>query len=236
MPPLRFSRRLNLLEPLEQLGFAICGWGCMSCIGNSGPLLPAMHDLASSCEFASVLSGNRNFEGRISPDVAQNYLCAPALVVALSLAGTVDIDLEHDPVCEGDAGPVYLADLLPSQDEVDATLARVVTRDAYVRARSEAPKSALGDALPVQAGDVFLWDDASTYVRRPPSWKMPGQVPRVNIHGAKALLSWVTLLQPTTFRLQVPSRPILPPPATSSSMAFVRMRLTRMELGVATTR
>lgn len=179
----------NLLEPLEQLGFAICGWGCMSCIGNSGPLPPAMHDLASSCEFASVLSGNRNFEGRISPDVAQNYLCAPALVVALSLAGTVDIDLEHDPVCEGDAGPVYLADLLPSQDEVDATLARVVTRDAYVRARSEAPKSAAWDALPVQAGDVFLWDDASTYVRRPTFLEDARAGATVNIHGAKALLS-----------------------------------------------
>ena len=113
--------RAGLMEGLRALGFYTCGFGCMSCIGNSGPILPALHDVASDIELASVLSGNRNFEGRISPDVSQNYLVAPAMVIAYALAGTMDVDLAHDALgCREDGTPVRLADIWPSDEEIDA--------------------------------------------------------------------------------------------------------------------
>ena len=140
----------------------------MSCIGNSGPLSAPMHELAAKVELVSVLSGNRNFEGRISPDVAQNYLCAPALVVALSLAGTADIDLSQEPVCEGATGPVYLHDLMPADAEVDALVNAYATEELY-RSASEGLEE--GDAawqgLALPQGATYAWNASSTYVRRP---------------------------------------------------------------------
>ena len=160
--------RAGLLEPLAELGFAVCGWGCMSCIGNSGPILDMLKPIASSCELASVLSGNRNFEGRISPDVSQNYLCAPALVIALALAGTVDIDPSCEPLCTGSHGPVYLSDLLPSDEEVAAALDAVDLSDVYAKvSHGELTGSAAWQALPVAQGTTYAWDETSTYVRRP---------------------------------------------------------------------
>lgn len=160
--------RAGLLEPLEQLGFSVCGWGCMSCIGNSGPLFKPMHEIADSCELVSVLSGNRNFSGRISPDVSQNYLCSPALVVALSLAGSVDIDLEHEPVCSGSSGPVMLSDLLPDDAEVERLRAELVTEELFA---SSADGLFEGDeawrALRITPAKTYSWDLSSTYVRRP---------------------------------------------------------------------
>lgn len=160
--------RAGLLKPLAELGFAVCGWGCMSCIGNSGPILDMLKPVASSCELTSVLSGNRNFEGRISPDVSQNYLCAPALVIALALAGTVDIDPSCEPLCAGSHGPVYLSDLLPSDEEIAAALVAVNLSDVYAKvSHGELTGSAAWQALPVAQGTTYAWDEASTYVRRP---------------------------------------------------------------------
>lgn len=160
--------RAGLLEPLAELGFTTCGWGCMSCIGNSGPLFDPMHRIAGECELVSVLSGNRNFEGRISPDIVQNYLCAPALVVALSLAGTVDIDLEREPLCSGTQGPVMLADLLPDASEVEQLRRSLVSQSLFQGSDDDLFR---GDeswsALDASRGETFSWDDASTYVRRP---------------------------------------------------------------------
>ena len=155
------------IEPLEQLGFAVCGYGCMSCIGNSGPVFEPLHAIADSCELVSVLSGNRNFEGRISPDVSQNYLCSPSLVVALSLAGTVDIDLAHDPLCEGAAGPVYLSDLMPEAGEVERMRAHLMASVGYAPAAGLFEGKEDWCALDPARGETFSWDPASTYVRRP---------------------------------------------------------------------
>ena len=182
--------RAGLIEPLASLGFSVCGWGCMSCIGNSGPVLPGMHEIAADCELASVLSGNRNFEGRISPDVVQNYLCAPALVVAYALAGTVDIDLETDPVCDGASGPVYLRDLLPSVQELDRLYRDVVTPDVYAAGEDGLfSGSEAWTGLQAPEGEAFVWDDASTYVRRPPYFDDVKQLGAQGITGARALVS-----------------------------------------------
>ena len=163
-------RRANLLSSLEQVGFFTCGFGCMSCIGNSGPLAQAMHDIAGEIELASVLSGNRNFEGRISPDVSQNYLTAPANVVAYSLAGTMDIDIEKDPLGYDDAGnPVYLSDIEPSSEEIARLVGEFVSAELYAEgARDLYEGDAAWQELGASPSDVFLWDKASTYVRRPP--------------------------------------------------------------------
>lgn len=162
--------RAGLLPSLRELGFHTCGFGCMSCIGNSGPLSAAMHEAAGKIELASVLSGNRNFEGRISPDVSQNYLAAPALVVAYALAGTVDIDLTSAPLGRDEQGnDVFLRDIWPDDDEIAQLVARYVTEDLYASgACGLFDGDASWDALDVGASDVFAWDESSTYVRRPP--------------------------------------------------------------------
>ena len=162
--------KAGLLESLQQLGFYTCGFGCMSCIGNSGPILPALHEIADEIELASVLSGNRNFEGRISPDVSQNYLTAPANVVAYSIAGTMDIDLTKDPLgfdAEGD--PVYLVDIEPDAEELAALVGECVTADLYAEgSRGMFEGDEAWQALGAEPSDVFAWDEESTYVRRPP--------------------------------------------------------------------
>ena len=162
--------RAGLMEGLAQLGFATCGFGCMSCIGNSGPVLPALHEIADQIELASVLSGNRNFEGRISPDVSQNYLAAPAVVVAYSLAGTMDFDLENDSFgVDADGNQIYLADIWPSEEEIAALVEEYVDDSLYVQGTAGMFE---GDeawqALGAEQSDMFAWDDASTYVRRAP--------------------------------------------------------------------
>ncbi|OUP08271.1 aconitate hydratase AcnA [Collinsella sp. An2] len=178
----------GLLEPLADLGFDVCGWGCMSCIGNSGPVLPGMHEVAGDCELTSVLSGNRNFEGRISPDVAQNFLCAPALVVCYALAGSMDVDLTSEPVCDGADGPVYLSDLLPQAGEVDELLASVVTSEVYAEGgRGLFEGSDAWKALEAPEGERFAWDEASTYVRRAPYFDHVQGVSAEGISGARAL-------------------------------------------------
>ncbi len=183
--------RAGLIEPLARLGFSVCGWGCMSCIGNSGPIAPELAERAGELELASVLSGNRNFEGRIAPEVAQNYLCAPALVVAYALAGTVDVDLAHEPVCQGARGPVILADLLPADDEVAALVERFADRTLYDEAahglfEGDASWRLLGDRAPAS---TFPWDAASTYVRRPPFVDDAELVhPGAAIEGARCLV------------------------------------------------
>ena len=162
--------RAGLTEPLRQLGFFTCGFGCMSCIGNSGPLSDAMHAVADDIELASVLSGNRNFEGRISPDVSQNYLMQPANVIAYAIAGTMDIDLEKDPLgADAEGNPVFYADIVPAADEVAALVDEFVTADLYEQgAANMFEGDAAWQALGAEPSDTFAWDDGSTYVRRPP--------------------------------------------------------------------
>ena len=184
-------QRAGLLEGLQQLGFYTCGFGCMSCIGNSGPLSGAMHEAAREIELAAVLSGNRNFEGRISPDVAQNYLMPPAAVVAYALAGSMDYDFAEEPVGISPEGEdVFLEEIWPTNAEIEAVLAQVVNRDLYAEGTKDLARGgAAWEALGREASSTFSWDDASTYVRRAPYFNgMPAQAAAPTaIQGARVL-------------------------------------------------
>jgi aconitate hydratase A / 2-methylisocitrate dehydratase len=185
--------RAGLLPDLAKLGFDVVGFGCTTCIGNSGPLPPPIAAAADEHGLAlvSVLSGNRNFEGRINPDVRMNYLASPPLVVAYALAGTMDIDLTTEPLGTGAGGePVYLRDLWPSTAEVNDVVEGALASDMFRAAYGEVFE---GDeqwaALPVPASGSYEWSDVSTYVRRPPYFDgMPDDPPPlVDVVGARAL-------------------------------------------------
>src|SRR5262249_53354629 len=178
---------------LEKLGFNLVGYGCTTCIGNSGPLPEAISEAvnASDLTVVSVLSGNRNFEGRINPDVKMNYLASPPLVVAYALAGTMDIDLTSEPLGTGKSGqPVYLSDLWPSPQEIADIVQHAVAAEMFTRDYADV---FAGDdrwrELDVPAGDTFAWDPGSTYVRHPPYFDgMPAEPePVTDIHGARVL-------------------------------------------------
>lgn len=183
--------RAGLADSLANLGFATCGFGCMSCIGNSGPILDELKNVSDELELASVLSGNRNFEGRISPDVAQNYLASPAAVVAYALAGEMDFDFQNTPLVEhSDGTEVFLADVWPTDEEVAEVLERTLDASLYEQGRQGLYE---GDAswqqLSRTATDLFEWDPESTYVRRAPYFNgMEAQVGQVKpIQGARVL-------------------------------------------------
>ena len=189
-----YYEKSGLTQYLNALDFDLVGYGCTTCIGNSGPLIPEVsqavndHDLAVT----SVLSGNRNFEGRINPDVKMNYLASPPLVVAYALAGTMDIDLMNDPIGQGtDGADVFLADIWPSQAEVDDVVNSSISADMFTSRYADV---FAGDdtwrALPTPEGETFEWDETSTYVRKPPYFEsMPASpVPVTDIAGARVLL------------------------------------------------
>ena len=183
--------RAGLMDGLRDLGFYTCGFGCMSCIGNSGPIMPELHDIADDLELASVLSGNRNFEGRISPDVSQNYLGAPATVIAYSLAGTMDVDLPNAVLGErADGTPVKLADIWPTDAEVADLLERFATKELFEEgSRGLYDGDAAWQQLGSEPSDTFAWDEASTYVRRAPYFDGMGAqpAPAEPIKDARAL-------------------------------------------------
>ena len=165
--------RAGLTPYLEKLGFYLVGYGCTTCIGNSGPLLPEISEAVNSANLAtvSVLSGNRNFEGRINPDVRMNYLASPPLVIAYAIAGSMDVDLQGEPLGHDSEGkPVYLADVWPSADEITEVLRSSIDTEMFA---SSYAKAFEGDerwnALDVPSGSSFAWDNAhSTYVHKPP--------------------------------------------------------------------
>src|SRR4051794_32973204 len=167
-----YYEKAGLTPYLNKLGFDLVGYGCTTCIGNSGPLIPEISQAVNDNDLAvvSVLSGNRNFEGRINPDVKMNYLASPPLVVAYALAGSMDVNLLDDPIGrDADGKDVYLADIWPSPKDVQEVIASAVDSGGFsssyadVFAGDERWKS-----LDVPTGDAFAWDDSSTYVRRPP--------------------------------------------------------------------
>ena len=169
---MEYYERAKLIEPLEALGFHLVGYGCTTCIGNSGPLPQEISDVVGAEDLAvvSVLSGNRNFEGRINPDVKMNYLASPPLCVAYALAGTMDIDLLDEPLgTDKDGEDVYLKDIWPSAEEVAHTVEEAVQSDMFTKSYGEVFE---GDerwnSLEVPEGDRFAWADDSTYVRQPP--------------------------------------------------------------------
>ncbi|MCA1704788.1 MAG: aconitate hydratase, partial [Actinobacteria bacterium] len=186
--------RAGLTEPLEWLGFNLVGYGCTTCIGNSGPLREEVSAAieAEDLTVCSVLSGNRNFEGRIHPEVRMNYLASPPLCVAYALAGRMDLDLLTEPLGEDrDGRPVYLRDIWPSQDEVNATIESAIESDMFRKSYGEVFE---GDdkwnGLEVPEGERYVWGEESTYVKRPPYFDgMPAEEPQgfERITGARAI-------------------------------------------------
>jgi aconitate hydratase len=188
-----YLKDAGLIPSLEAIGFHVVGYGCTTCIGNSGPLsepiTAAIKD--SSLVAVAVLSGNRNFEGRVNPSTRMNYLASPPLVVAYALAGTMDIDLAAEPLGTGkDGKPVYLKDVWPTNDEVAKAVRAAVSPSQYSRAYAEvfAGEKAWQE-LDVPKGSVFAWDPKSTYVKRPPFFDdvPPTPKPVVDIAGARCL-------------------------------------------------
>jgi aconitate hydratase len=188
-----YFERAGLTPYLEKLGFHLVGYGCTTCIGNSGPLPEEISDAVNAEDLAvvSVLSGNRNFEGRINPDVKMNYLASPPLCVAYALAGTMDIDLLDEPLGQDSSGEdVYLKDIWPSAEDVARTVEEAVQSDMFTSSYGEVFE---GDerwnSLEVPEGDRFAWSDDSTYVRKPPFFDdlSPEPEPVGDIEGAKVL-------------------------------------------------
>jgi aconitate hydratase len=183
----------GLQEDLDAIGFNLVGYGCTTCIGNSGPLQPEISKAINDNDLiaTSVLSGNRNFEGRISPDVRANYLASPPLVVAYALAGDMNIDIANEPLAQTpDGKDVYLKDLWPSQKEIAELVERTVTREAFQEKYADVFK---GDekwqSVEVSGGETYDWPATSTYVQNPPYFQgmdaQPGTIS--NIDGAKVL-------------------------------------------------
>jgi aconitate hydratase A / 2-methylisocitrate dehydratase len=188
-----YLRAANLLEPLAELGFNLVGYGCTTCIGNSGPLPEPVSSIVKEKNLvvASVLSGNRNFEGRIQSQVRANYLASPPLVVAYALAGKMQIDLTTEPLGVGSDGqPVMLRDIWPSEREIQEAMLSSVRRDMFATQYAEVFK---GDrrwqSLPVPQGERFIWDDSSTYIRNPPFFDGLTMEPpaQQDLHGARVL-------------------------------------------------
>jgi aconitate hydratase len=188
-----YYERAGLVPYLDKLGFNLVGYGCTTCIGNSGPLPEAISAGVAENDLAvvSVLSGNRNFEGRINPDVKMNYLASPPLVVAYALAGTMDFDMDSEPLgSRPDGTPVYLRDIWPSAAEIEDVVQHAVAAEMFTRDYADVFE---GDdrwrELDVPAGDTFAWDTGSTYVRKPPYFDgMPDKpAPVSDIHGARVL-------------------------------------------------
>ena len=189
-----YYEKSGLTPYLDKLGFNLVGYGCTTCIGNSGPLIPEVSQAVNDNDLAvvSVLSGNRNFEGRINPDIKMNYLASPPLVVAYALAGSMDVDLFNDPLGQDtDGNDVFMKDIWPTAAEVEDVIAGAITSEMFddgykdVFAGDETWQS-----LPTPEGKTFAWDEDSTYVRKPPYFDgMPDEPePVTDIEGARVLL------------------------------------------------
>ena len=188
-----YLKAAGLQDDLDALGYQLVGYGCATCIGNSGPLLPEISEAinANDLTVTAVLSGNRNFEGRISPDVKMNYLASPPLVIAYALAGTMDFDFAAEPLgMDPEGRPVFLKDIWPTNAEVEAVVNGTVSREMFLKDYASVFD---GDerwrGLDVPEGDLFAWDEASTYVRRQTFFDGMGADPEPvrDIHGARVL-------------------------------------------------
>jgi aconitate hydratase len=185
--------RAGLTPYLEKLGFNLVGYGCTTCIGNSGPIIDEVSAAVNESDLAvtAVLSGNRNFEGRINPDVKMNYLASPPLVVAYALAGSMDVDIVNEPLGEdSDGNPVYLRDIWPSPQEIQETIDAAIASEMYTQRYADV---FAGDDrwrdLPTPEGNTFEWDSESTYVRKPPYFDGMDREPApvTDITGARVL-------------------------------------------------
>jgi aconitate hydratase len=186
--------RSGLTPYLDKLGFNLVGYGCTTCIGNSGPLIPEVSAAVNESDLAvvAVLSGNRNFEGRINPDIKMNYLASPPLVVAYAIAGSMDVDLVNDPLGEdSQANPVYLRDIWPTTAEIDEVVSTAIAREMF---ETDYADVFAGDerwqSLPTPEGQTFTWDANSTYVRKPPYFDgmTVEPAPVTDVTGARVLV------------------------------------------------
>jgi aconitate hydratase len=188
-----YLKEAGLIEPLAQLGFTVAGYGCATCIGNSGPLPEAVAKAIEENDLtvASVLSGNRNFEGRIHPLVKANYLASPPLVIVYALAGTVDIDLLNEPIGYGhDNQPVYLKDIWPSAQEIRDVMNQAMNPEQFKKQYSRVfDANERWNNLPTPKGELYDWDPKSTYIQEPPFFVnlSPDVEPIKEIRGARAL-------------------------------------------------
>lgn len=187
----QYLQNAGLLVYLQKMGYQVCGYGCMTCIGNSGPLSDEVSNSirANDLVVAAVASSNRNFEGRIHPLVKANYLASPPLVVAYSIAGRVDIDLDREPLANVDGKDVYLKDIWPSDWEIKELTEQFVTRSVYVSKYKDIFKgSARWDAIPCEDSPLFKWDPESTYIRNPPFFDDIDEEPEIrSIKRARVL-------------------------------------------------
>ena len=188
-----YYERADLLDDLAAIGFNVVGYGCTTCIGNSGPLPAAIEKaiVDQNLVAGSVLSGNRNFEGRVHNNVKASYLASPPLVVAYAIAGTLDIDLQHDPLGTGSDGqPVYLRDIWPSNLEIAQTIASCITPEMFRAKYADVLREPKWDAIPVEPSELYPWRDSSTYVRLPSFFEgiTPDAPGFGSITGARALL------------------------------------------------
>jgi aconitate hydratase len=188
-----YLNEAGLTEYMDKLGFNLVGYGCTTCIGNSGPLPKPVEIAIKEGDLiaAGVLSGNRNFEGRIHPWVKANFLASPPLVVAYALAGTVDIDLSTEPLGKGSDGTdVYLKDIWPTTEEIVAELDNAIRPDLFNDMYSDVFDSPAWEEIPVKGGDLFAWDDTSTYIQEPPFFiNMKEEASAIQpIKGAKTLV------------------------------------------------
>jgi len=188
-----YLEKAGVLGDLEKLGFYVVGYGCTTCIGNSGPLPDDVSDAIAADDLvvASVLSGNRNFEGRVHPEVKMNYLASPPLVVAYAIAGTTDIDLTTEPLGTGSDGqPVYLRDIWPSNKEIGDVIAATIGPEMFKQNYADVFKGdSRWNTIASPDGDLYAWDDGSTYIKNPPYFEgMTMQVGHVaDVHGARVL-------------------------------------------------
>jgi len=189
----RYLDDLGLTPYLEDLGFHTVGYGCTSCIGNSGPLPETVTAIIKGTDLvvASVLSGNRNFEGRVHPLTKVNYLASPPLVVAYALAGSVTLDLTTEPLgTDKNGNPVHLADIWPSQDEIQSALERVLTPDLFTTTYQDVFKgNEIWEKIQIPEGDIYQWDPNSTYIQEPPFYEdITPVIPSLEtIKGARVL-------------------------------------------------
>ncbi len=189
-----YYEKAGLWPYLEKLGYYLVGYGCTTCIGNSGPLLEEVSQAVRDADLAavSVLSGNRNFEGRINPDVSMNYLASPPLVIAYALAGTMDIDFASDPLGhDRDGQPVYLTDIWPGPEEIQKVIESTISQEMFAKDYADVfAGDARWQSLPTPEGETFTWDPESTYVRKPPYFEgMTAQAPPVrDISAARVLV------------------------------------------------
>ena len=190
----RYLEQAGLMGDLEALGFDVVGYGCTTCIGNSGPLPEPVAKAVEEGRLvaAAVLSGNRNFEGRVNPLTRANYLASPPLVVAYALAGTVDIDLEHEPLGTGrDGRPVFLREIWPTQEEIRDTIGAALKPEMFTESYGNVfDGNPRWNAIPISGGELYGWDEASTYIHEPPFFQglTLDRAPVKDIHGARVLV------------------------------------------------